>query len=295
MRTHLIYLFLILITACSSSGNSEQAPVLEELYEKEGTYSEESEFADLSDEEEFNDTPLPQKADPASNASSIKTPVKRKRIYTADYRIQVEDVESSTEQIKSLVNEVGGFISNVNLTNSSYSISNSITIRVPNEQFDSLLNNIGQEAVFTYYRRINTKDVTQEFTDIEIRLQTKKDVRDRYIDILRNKAKTVKDVLQAEEVIRTIQEEIEVQEGRMRYLKDQIGLSTINLELYQEVEVKNEPTIYKDTFARKAGNSLKDGWEMIQYFFFGFLSIWPLIIILSLLIWQRKRIFRRKK
>ncbi len=289
MKTHWI-LFTIFLTACSSNANENfEALPAEPSYQKE----EMSDFMnDASESDDYQNDPAPTAPRTAPPPSP---PNQRKRIYTANFSIQVENVEKSTERVKAMVNETGGYLSEINLTNSTYSISNNIKIRVPNEMFDSLLNKIGEEAIFVSQRRVNTQDVTQEYTDIEIRLRTKKDVRDRYIDILRNKAKTVQDVLKAEEVIRVVQEEIEVQEGRLRYLKDQISMSTINLQLYQEVEVKNQPNLYKDTFARKVGNALGDGWRLVQFLALGILSLWPIVIILALIIWQRKRIFRRKK
>jgi len=70
------------------------------------------------------------------------------------------------------------------------------------DKFDAFLTAIEAESIYTDYKNINSNDVTEEFTDITIRLKTKKEVRDRYIDILRNKAKTVKDILDAEDKIR---------------------------------------------------------------------------------------------
>ena len=101
--------------------------------------------------------------------------------------------------------------------------------------------------------------MTEEFIDIEQRLKNKKEVQRRYIEILQNKAKTVEDVLAAEDKIRIIQEEIESREGRLRYLKDNIALSTINIEMYQELEQGEAEIVYeKGFFVRKRIKSLED-------------------------------------
>ena len=54
----------------------------------------------------------------------------------------------------------------------------------------------------------NAKRSTEEFVDIESRLKTKREIRDRYIQILRDKTGSISDVLEAEEAIRTITEEL---------------------------------------------------------------------------------------
>lgn len=224
-------------------------------------------------------------------------PVERKIIKTVNYRIQVKDVKASTEKVKQLVETHGGYISGMNLNNAAYEISNDITIRVPQDKLEALLAAVGEEAIYTNYLSEQANDVTEEFVDLGIRLRTKKEVRDRYIDILRNKAKTVEDVLNAEDKIRVIQEEIEAVEGRLKYLSNQVSMSTVNLTIYQRVEYQPQPDVYHESFGSRAVSRLKGGWELLQGLVLFFINIWPLLIIFGLFLWQRRRIvgwFRRK-
>ena len=238
-----------------------------------------------------------QPAQPAKTPTS-QTPIARQIIKTANYRIQVKDVNASSRQANLLATKHGGYVSDSELTNSSYETTNTLTIRVPASRFDSLLDDLGQEAIFTQYKRISSQDVTEEYVDITIRLKTKIAVRDRYVDILRTKAKTVKDVLAAEEQIRIIQEEIESKEGRLRFLKDQVGMSTIRLELYQEIEFRPEPNAFHESFWVKMTSGLKNGWSLMQGIVIFFVNIWPLLILGGLLWWKRRWIWgkiRREK
>ncbi len=219
--------------------------------------------------------------------------VGRKIIKNADFRMKVKKVDSSSKKIEDLVASHGGYINSKNLTNDSYQLSNRIVIKVPAEKFENLLEEIAKEAVFVNSNRVYSTDVTEEFIDIQTRLQTKKNVRDRYIDILRNKAKSVEDVLKAEEAIRVVQEEIESKEGRLKYLQNQIALSTINLEIYEEVEYRAEPAAYNKSFGKRILAGLGSGWELILSIFVGIAHIWPIVLLGGLLLWQRKRIFRR--
>jgi Domain of unknown function (DUF4349) len=224
--------------------------------------------------------------------------IPRQIIKTADYRIQVKDVDASSRRANQLATKHGGYVSDSELTNSSYETTNRITIRVPIARFDSLLNELGTEAIHTAHKRISSQDVTEEYVDITTRLKTKIEVRDRYIDILRTKAKTVKDVLAAEEQIRIIQEEIEAKEGRLRYLKDQVGMSTIRLELYQAIEYHPEPDAFHESFWTKLVGGLKNGWDMLQGIVIFFINIWPLLLIGGVLWWKRRWLWskiRRKQ
>jgi hypothetical protein len=217
----------------------------------------------------------------------------RKIIKTADYRIQVRDMDQSTENIKVLLKTHGAYFSSMDERTTSYSVDNHLSIRVPNENFEALLNSIGDEAISTQYKRINARDVTEEFVDIEIRLATKTEVRDRYIDILRDKASTVEEILNAEEKIRVLTEEIEAKKGRLRYLKDQVSMSTINLQLYERIPYQAEVEASPSFFSR-LGKSFKNGWSMILEFTLFMANLWPVLIILGVVLW-RFRVMKKSK
>ncbi|MBX2875643.1 MAG: DUF4349 domain-containing protein [Saprospiraceae bacterium] len=224
------------------------------------------------------------------SAQTVST--QRKVIKTADFGIKVKQVEQSTKRIEEMVAAHEGFMSALNMTNSTYRITNQLTIRVPANRFEELMTAIEAESIYTDYRRINAKDVTEEYLDIETRLNTKKQVRDRYVAILRDKAKTVEEVLKAEEAIRVIQEEIESREGRLNYLKNRVSLSTINLEIYQEVPYTPDRGS-RTTFWTRLKQSAADGWTIVVSLVLGLVTIWPLVLIGALVIWRRK--WLRKK
>ena len=240
------------------------------------------------------------KTDGAPN-NNIKMPNQpnfhnRKMIWTGNLKFQVENVNNSTNKISEIVADKGGFMSNLNLTSTNYQISNNITIRIENNKFHDLIGSLKGESVHIDKEEIKSNDVTAEFVDIESRLKTKKEVRDRYITILRTKTGKIKDIIAAEEAIRQITEEIEVKEGRLRYLKDKVNFSSIHLTIYQKVDYKDEPVIYEKPYSSKIGKSFLNGWKFIQGFFLVLVSIWPLLLILGgVIFWKRKWIFRERK
>ena len=282
-QTILFFSILVLFFSCASENHSEAS------FHKE-TISESAE-ADYAFDDQAQTTSA------RSKNSVAPAPRERQIIKTADYRFQVKDVNESSAKVQSIVKDFSGYITSMNESTTNYDQSNNIVIRVPNDQFEKLLETLLAEAIHVNYKRINSRDVTEEFVDLEIRLKTKKDVRQKYIELLRNKAKSVKDVLAAEEAIRVLTEEIEAKEGRLRFLKNQVGMSTVNLDIYQKVEYKAEPNTYQISFFTKVKNAFVNGWELVGSIFIGMVNIWPLMILLGLMIWKRKRIFsfRRRK
>jgi len=92
-------------------------------------------------------------------------------------------------------------------------------------------------------------------------------------------------------------EEIEAKEGRLRYLQNRVGLSTLTLSIYQKVEYAAAPVVYEITFLTRMKEAFMNGWDIVLGILLGLVNIWPLVILFSLLIWKRKGIWgkiRRK-
>lgn len=214
-------------------------------------------------------------------------PANRKIIWTADLEVQVEDLDKSQQTISELVTKNGGFISNMKHANESYQMYNHLTIRISSDKFNSLLNQIESNGLYTRKMEVQSNDVTEEFIDINSRLKTKEEVRKRYINILQTRAGKISEVLEAEEAIRVITEEIEAQKGRLRYLKDQVSLSTINVMLYQLFE-KPKSNYIAPTYWSKVKKGFINGWEGITDLLLLLINIWPFVLFVCLIIWKRK-------
>jgi len=89
-----------------------------------------------------------------------------------------------------------------------------------------------------------------------------------------------------------IQEEIESREGRLRYLKDNIALSTINIEMYQELKQGEVAVVYEKGFFSKAKDGFLNGWSFILELLVGLINLWPILLIISLIVLFRKTIKR---
>ncbi len=230
--------------------------------------------------------------DQSSQASQTYEPkVDRKILRTVNTRFQTEDLNVTTAYIEQLTKQQNGFITSMNHTNSTRELTNRMQVSIPAENLDGFLEGLKSQSVYTDYTRINAQDVTEEFYDISTRLKTKKEVRDRYVEILRNRAQTVKEILNAEEKIRVIQEEIESIEGRLKFLNTRAAMSQVHLDVYEKIPFAKQPNRYKTSFFSKIKSSFGNGWELIQDLVIGIVAIWPLIIILGLLVYFRGKLF----
>ncbi|GGX16647.1 hypothetical protein GCM10007384_17670 [Aquimarina muelleri] len=202
-----------------------------------------------------------------------------KIIKEANCRIKVLDVEEATGLAKKIAAKYRGYVSDERFTNTNYSKENRFTIRVPQNNFDIVLDSICKTAEFVDFKNISTIDVTEEYVDITSRLKTKLEVKQRYETILRTKAKTVEDILMAEEKLSKLQEEIESAQGRLKYLGSKVTYSTIQLDIYETIIPKVQSEKYTLGFLDKAKKGLLFGWSVIEVLTLSLFYIWPLLIL----------------
>lgn len=216
---------------------------------------------------------------------------KAKLIKTLNYRFEVENVNETTKALELAIKKYPAYISDSKMRLENPLLENKITIRVQSEYFQDLVKDIDPLAKFVNQRDITTEDVAKEFVDLESRLKTKREVEQRYSEILRKKAGTITELLEAEQKIADLHEEIEATISRINYLKDQVSYSTINLEFYQTITQKIAE-VETDSTGKDFKEALSAGWNGIVNFLIVVAYVWPLIVlgvITGLFYWFKKR------
>ncbi|MGH1383347.1 DUF4349 domain-containing protein [Kordia sp.] len=233
--------------------------------------------------------------DQTDQTLSSNVPENLKIIKTASTRYKVKDIGKALVDIKQMLYKNDGYISELRYDKNYHEKKNRFTIKIPKEKFDIVLDGIQKFAEETDYVNISTTDVTEKYMDAQTRLDTKIEVKERLEAVLRKNAKTVKDILATESQLRIIQEEIEVVQGRLKYMSNRVAYSTIQVEIYETIEYKEQPVAYKKGFGAKLKASLLTGWNFIQELLLGILSVWPIVILIvvGLIFFRRWRKSRK--
>lgn len=217
--------------------------------------------------------------------------IEQKRIQTAFLKFETKHIDSSYKTIAQVIKTHQGFIQDDNTNKSYNTITRRLKIRIPAKNFSNTLTAIGENVSYFDTKHVASKDVTEEFIDIQARLKTKKQLEERYLELLK-KAKTVKDILDIERQLATVREAIEAKQGRLKYLTNKVALSTIDIEFYQYTT--NAPIA--TSYSTKMWNAIKGGFKGISTFILGVLYIWPLILFIFIGVFVlRKRLKKRKK
>jgi hypothetical protein len=218
---------------------------------------------------------------------------KKKIIKDGNISVKTNDINASKKGIDDLLKKLNAYYESEDLQNNDQTISYDLKIRVPADNFEKLISNIENGKDEIKSKSIQARDVTEEFVDIETRLTNKREYLKRYKELL-SKASTVKDILAIEENIRTLQEEIESKEGRLKYLSDQVSFSTLDINLYKEKEFIYKPQP-QDKFSERVKTSLSNGWTSVVNFVLWIITIWPYIILTIVGFLVIRRVIKKRK
>lgn len=219
--------------------------------------------------------------------------IAKKVIKNGNMRIQVGDIKKAQNQVADILKKNEAYIQNEQFQNTDLDDNLDLVIRVPHKNFDALINSFSEGVGSVLSKNISSDDVTEEYTDVSIKLANKKIYLEKYRDMLRS-ASTTKDMIQIQETIRELEDEIDVAEGRLRFIDDRVNYSTLNLSLYKE-KVRSSATS-KIGFGSRFADSVTEGWNSFVSFLLGIISFWPFLLLIPILIylWRKWRTGRKK-
>jgi hypothetical protein len=224
----------------------------------------------------------------AADSGGIPTPTKavsnpdwdKKIIKNATLKLEVKDFKTYNENVHKTVRQFGGYIAQEEQNLSEEKTETVITIKVPVDQFESMMNQLPGADIKVLERKITTEDVTGEVVDTRSRLEAKKLMRLKYLEFLKQ-SKNMEEVLQVQNEVNGIQEEIESAAGRVAFLSHQSSYSTINLTFFQPLP-GYKPSSGDETpsFLSRVSNAFKMGASWVADLFIGLIAIWPLLLII---------------
>ena len=212
----------------------------------------------------------------------------KKIIKTATLKLEVKDFKGYNDNVHKTVKQFGGYIAQEEQNLTDEKSETVISIKVPVDQFETMMNQLPGADVKVLERKINTEDVTGEVVDTKSRLEAKKQMCLKYLEFLKQ-SKNMEEVLQVQNEINSIQEEIESAAGRIGFLSHQSSYSTINLTFFQPL-AGYTPTDNTPTFFTRICQAFKSGASWITDLFVGLISIWPLLLTIIGLYFGWKKI-----
>jgi Domain of unknown function (DUF4349) len=244
----------------------------------------------------------------------------RKFIKTADLKFRVNSTVQATYEIEVLTKRFKGFVistrleSRVDGTNTIpvspdssletvyYTVTNTMTIRVPHQNLDSFLRSFTPLVEFLDYRTIELQDVYLDLLRQRLTQQRIANYQKRVRGKLNSKGRNLNEINDTEEAILAGQEEADNAKIESLQLMDRIEYSTINLNIYQRQAIKRELVFngknikaYEPGFGYQFKQSVSGGWNAFLSIILFFAQFWILLVIVIVVFIVVKLIKGRSK
>ncbi len=302
MKKVYFFLFALILLACNAEGLDGNPDAADRNMQNEMINSDEDNSFNFNKIEPmaFNSSANGNQEAPKGKASqgsmpsdqepkSEDVPQKKslKIIKDGTMTVRSENIDSSKFQIDILLHHLDGYYETESLEHYDQRSVYQLIIRVPSAEYDKLLSGLEKGGDKVEAKNIKARDVTEEYNDVQTQLKNKKAYLERYLQLLAQ-AKNIEEILMIEDHIRPLQNDIERHLGRLRYLDDRVGYSTLSVQLYQEF--KNvPPVVAEDGFWFRLGQSFKSGWTHVVNFIINVIAIWPQLIVFIALFWFIRR------
>ena len=157
------------------------------------------------------------------------TLVQQRRIIvrTVDMGIEVEDVGESIDAVGDLAEEMGGWLVSSSRAEEHRGF---VSVRVPAERLEEAILRLRAMAQDVKSEITSSRDVTDEYYDIQARLTNLEATEGALIKLL-DRAEKVEDALSIQQSLSQVQEDIERLQGRIKLLEQTAAYSLINVSL----------------------------------------------------------------
>ena len=233
----------------------------------------------------------PAMIDDKAASGNFEAQTEQKIIKESNLRYETQDLDATYQQIIASVKKNKAYVQSDAEGKDYNSLYRTITVRIPNANFDAFLADVGKGVAYFDRKEISSKDVTAEFIDLSARIKAKKILEERYLELLK-KAVKVSEILEIEKELSAIREEIEAKEGQLKYLESRVSESTVTISFYKTIAQKQGVKI---SYGSKIWTAIQSGFFSLSDFLISIISIWPFIIVFCVLVYFIRKRFKRKK
>lgn len=194
----------------------------------------------------------------------------RKIVYSANLSMETKEYEKALNAIYGVIDSYGAYIQSQSESNASlydqysrFNRSINLTVRVPVEDFNSLIDGVSLYCNVTN-KNIYSNDITDSYFDTDIHLQTLKTEEQTLLNIL-EKATNLNDVIQLQTALADTRYQIESLEAQLRRMDKQVSYSTVDIYLQEVVEYTD--VSHQLTFGERISSAFKRSGQNIKNFF----------------------------
>ena len=215
----------------------------------------------------------------------------RKIVKTADLGLRSEEVRQSAAQAQQLAASAGGTVLSSQVYGSDDSVTAQLVLSVPSEEFERVLDELRGLGEKVTTDSVSGQDVTEEYVDLQSRERNLRATEESLLRLY-DRAENVEEALAIQRELTTVRGEIELVQGRIKYLDQRSAYSQITLN----IQPVTSPPPPKPTW--DPGEVVEQAWDaslavlqvmataIISAVVFGW---WLAPVLIGGLLWWRRR------
>lgn len=216
---------------------------------------------------------------PAQNAGSDSA-ISTMLIRTGNVSVRVDSLEPAMATLHQLARALGGVVGNISISAGDYTVrSATLELRIPAARFDAAMTGvrpIGRIENST----VNAQDVGEEYVDVRARIANARRLETRLIDLLATRTGKLEDVLAVERELARVREEVERNEGRMRWLGSRVATSTIMVTVTEPA-----PIVGQNPGQSVIGQAFVRAWQNFVGLVAAAISSLGVVLPIGLVVW----------
>jgi hypothetical protein len=201
-------------------------------------------------------------------------------IRTGNATVQVDSLEPAIARVRQLAQRVGGYVANTSQQGGERETRQAtLELKVPARRFDEALRGLSPlgevESV-----NVSTQDVGEEFVDVTARVANSRRLEERLLGLLETRTGRLEDVLAVERELARVREQIERHEGRLRYLRTRVAVSTLTVNLHEP-----HPVVGDYPGANPILAAFSQAWRNFVDFVAAFIASLGILVPLGVILW----------
>lgn len=209
---------------------------------------------------------------------SVKNTAQAKIIYTANLTLETKSYDAARTELDAALAAADGYLEeSVEYTTSNDCRSSRLTLRIPQQNYESFLAAAEQAGNLTSKSQ-QAEDVTAQYLDVETRLANLEAQRTR-LQQLQQQAETLSDLLEIESSLSDVQYQIESWQTQLDWYSRQVEHCTVTVSLN---EVESYSPTHED-FASRIFAAFAEGWTAfvagVQTGAVWLIYLWPVLLL----------------
>lgn len=204
-----------------------------------------------------------------------------KKIYRATLELQTLEFEKANEDIDRLIEEVGGWVEQKDVSTYSSSYRSAYyTVRVPAAKFESFCAGVGELCHVTYSTS-SAEDISESYYDTKARLETAQIKLARLQELLKD-ADNMADIITIESAISDTEYQIDALSGTLRSYDSLVDYATVCLnlnEVYRLSNTEDAPKSFGEKLSNAFSEGIEDAGELLEDIAIWLAYNWLLVII----------------